>query len=109
MAGLQEAVNNAYKPSNTSTCLRCKSANIIKNFSVGRHMMLDIEDVGNPLLLARRGYPNCRRQFTIEEVPDKLIYDKYTYKNMFPQLSMLTTIISHLLNELLASGKIIMI
>jgi len=43
-------------------------------------MMLDIEDVGNPLLSARRSYPNCRRQFTFEEIPDKLIYDKYTYK-----------------------------
>lgn len=106
MAGLQEAVNNAYKPSNTSTCLRCKSANIIKSFSAGSHMMLDIEDVGNPLFSARRGYPNCRRQFTIEEIPDKLINIRI---NLFPQLSTLTTIISRLLNELLASGKIIII
>lgn len=43
-------------------------------------MMLNIEDVGNPLLSDRNGYPNCRRQFTIEEIPDKLIYDKYIYK-----------------------------
>lgn len=80
LAGLQEAVNEACKPRSTSTCLRCKSSNIMKIFSGGSHMVLDIEDVGNALLSARMGYPNCRRQFTIEEIPDKLVYDKYTYK-----------------------------
>lgn len=43
-------------------------------------MVLDIEDVGNALLSTRMGYPNCRRQFTIEKIPDKLVYNKYTYK-----------------------------
>lgn len=107
MTGLQEAVNQTYKLSNTSTCL-CRSNNITKSLSRSSHMMLDIEDVGNPLLSARRSYPNCRRQFTFEEIPDKLIYDKYTYK-LFLQLPTLTNIISRLLNELLASGKTIII
>lgn len=80
MAGLQETINETCKSKSTSTYFLCKSPNITKGLSGGNHLMLDIEDVGNPLLSARNGYPNCRRQFTIEEISDKLVYDKYTYK-----------------------------
>lgn len=80
MEGLQEAVNETSKINSTNICFKCKSTNITENLSEGNHIMLSVEDVGNSLLITRRGYPNCRRQFTVEEIPDKLISGKYTYK-----------------------------
>lgn len=42
--------------------------------------MINIEDVGNALLASRNGYPDCRKKFTLLEIPDNLAYDGYTYK-----------------------------
>lgn len=42
--------------------------------------MLNIEDVGNASLSNYKGYPNCKRQFTLHEIPDKLVYCEYQYK-----------------------------
>lgn len=43
-------------------------------------MVLNIEDIGNALLSALMNYPNYRKQFTVEEIPEKLVYDNYTYE-----------------------------
>lgn len=80
MAGLQEALEKTYTCRRTTTCFRCKSCKITKSLSGGNHLMIDMEDVGNPLLAARNGYPLSGRTFTLAEIPDELIYDGYTYK-----------------------------
>lgn len=80
MKGLQEAVDKTFSSRSTSTCFRCKSTNITKSLSGGNHLMINIEDVGNDILADRNGFPNCRKTFTLEEIPDKLTYDGHTYK-----------------------------
>lgn len=80
MAGLQEALNETYESKSINTCSRCKDSNIIESLLEGNHIIFDVEDIGNSLLADRHAYSNCKRQFTIEEIPDKLVYGKHTYK-----------------------------
>lgn len=75
IASLQKTVNKTCK----LRSIRCKSPNITKGLSGHNHIILDIKDVGNLLPSTRNGYPNCKRQFT-EEISEKLIYNKCTYK-----------------------------
>ena len=80
LAGLQSAVNETLHSRSTSTCFRCKSTKITKGLSEGMHLMLDIEDVGCALLSSRHNSPDCRKHFTVKEIPENLVYGEYTYK-----------------------------
>jgi hypothetical protein len=80
MAGLQEAVNATATLRSSTTCFQCKSEDIIKTMSAGRHLILDIEDAGNEALCTRSGHPDCQMQFALDEIPDQLFYEGLTYK-----------------------------
>lgn len=83
MRGLQETVTQSadyYVSKTRNECFFCKGPNIYKIFNGGSHIFLNIEAAEIGLIAARRGLSNCRKQFTLLEIPEKLCYCDCQYK-----------------------------
>ncbi|CAH0719089.1 unnamed protein product, partial [Brenthis ino] len=83
MRGLQEAVCKSvehYVSKTRNECCFCKGTNITKTFAGGSHIFLNLEAAEIGLLAARRGLANCRKQFTLSEIPGNLNYCDRQYK-----------------------------
>lgn len=83
MKGLQEAVSQSaeyYASKTRSECCFCKGTNVAKTFAGGSHIFLNLEAAEIELIAARHGLANCRKQFTLSEIPDNLNYCNRQYR-----------------------------
>ncbi|RVE40187.1 hypothetical protein evm_015163, partial [Chilo suppressalis] len=83
LRGLQQCIENfctRFETRTQSECKRCNSTNVDKTVFGGRHLLIDIETLGIKLLTQISGVSNCRTQFTLLEIPEKLNLYDHEYK-----------------------------
>lgn len=76
MRGLQQAINQTteYYVSKNQSCHICKGTRVTTAVVGGSHIFLNLETVEIELIAARRGFANCRKKFTLSEIPENLNY-----------------------------------